>query len=124
MVALSALAAAVVGLMMPSVTGELVSAIAGHLSQAGQHGLASIGIKALHKPAIKLLRLFILQGLCTWFHISQVGILGERVAWRLRRLAYARILSQDMVWFDAQRAGEITARIMQDVAEFKASKCN
>jgi ABC-type multidrug transport system fused ATPase/permease subunit len=125
-VAASALAAAVVGLMAPGVTGELVNVIAGHLTTTGGGGggetsgtLAVMGLRALQTPALKLLRLFALQGLCTWLHISLVGLLGERVAWRLRRQAYASVLAQDMVWFDAQRAGEVSARVMQDVAEFK-----
>ncbi|RKP27600.1 P-loop containing nucleoside triphosphate hydrolase protein [Syncephalis pseudoplumigaleata] len=128
-VALSALAAAAVGLMAPAVTGELVNVIAGHLTSTagsgaatgGAHTLAVMGLRALKMPAIKLLRLFALQGLCTWMHISLVGLLGERVAWRLRRAAYASVLAQDMVWFDAHRAGEVAARVMQDVAEFKHS---
>ncbi|KAI8050944.1 hypothetical protein BDF22DRAFT_694104 [Syncephalis plumigaleata] len=128
-VALSALAAAAVGLISPGVTGELVNVIAGHLTttaasgtaQASGNTLAVIGLSALKAPALKLLQLFALQGLCTWLHISLVGLLGERVAWRLRKQAYASVLAQDMVWFDAQRSGEVAARVMQDVAEFKHS---
>ncbi|KAI9597755.1 P-loop containing nucleoside triphosphate hydrolase protein [Syncephalis fuscata] len=113
--------------MAPGVTGELVNVIAGHLTttsgavEGGAGTLAAIGLRALKVPAFKLLRLFALQGLCTWLHISLVGLLGERVAWRLRNQAYASVLAQDMVWFDAQRAGEVAARVMQDVAEFKHS---
>ncbi|KAL1917165.1 uncharacterized protein VTP21DRAFT_4821 [Calcarisporiella thermophila] len=114
-VTLSAVAAAVVNLKTPAVTGKLISVISKSLTGAG----AQLALAQLREPALRLLALFGAQGFLTFCHISLVSVLGENIARRLKRRVFTSIVCQDMAFFDRYKSGELVSRLTTDVNEFK-----
>lgn len=51
-----------------------------------------------------------IQGLFTFFYISMLGAVGERVAARLRKQLFSSIITQDVAFFDTHKTGEIVNR--------------
>jgi ABC-type multidrug transport system fused ATPase/permease subunit len=50
--------------------------------------------------------------------ISMFGIASERLTMRLRKMAFASILNQEIAWFDKQEnsTGSLCARLSSDAA--------
>ncbi|RUS21819.1 hypothetical protein BC937DRAFT_91379 [Endogone sp. FLAS-F59071] len=113
-VILTAVGAAMVNLSTPAVTGQLINIIAKSISTTG-----SLTLEELNGPALKLLGLFVTQGLLTFAHISLVSALGENIASRLRRELFTAILSQDIAFHDKYKSGELIGRLTTDISEFK-----
>ncbi|KAG0190262.1 ATP-binding cassette, sub-B (MDR TAP), member 8 [Apophysomyces sp. BC1034] len=112
---ITAVAAAIVHLQTPVITGELINILASSI----QTGVGSLAIQDLNGPALKLFGLLSAQGLLTFAHISLVAIFGENVAKRLRVQLFSAIVQQDMCFFDSHRSGELVSRLTADVSDFK-----
>ncbi|KAJ3379925.1 ATP-binding cassette, sub-B (MDR TAP), member 8, partial [Chytriomyces hyalinus] len=109
-------ATAAVNIVTPMVIGDLVSTIQ---LLAGSELVTQDQISAINGPALRLLALFITQGLLTCIDINLVTRLGERLSLRLKHDLYASLLAQDMAFFDNHMQGEVVGRLTQDISEFK-----
>ncbi|XP_067391829.1 mitochondrial potassium channel ATP-binding subunit isoform X2 [Emydura macquarii macquarii] len=61
------------------------------------------------------------QGLLTFSYIALLARVGERVAGSMRKALFSSLLRQDVVFFDANRTGQLVTRLTADVQEFKSS---
>ncbi|KIH64335.1 ABC transporter, ATP-binding protein [Ancylostoma duodenale] len=96
----SAVLAAVVNIQLPLYLGELIDKIVQLIKDQSR---GSVGDLAIIKPqAIKLVLCYTAQAVLTFFYISFLTVLGERMAADLRKTA------------------ELTSRLNVDVQEFKS----
>lgn len=92
----------------------------GHLITLVQSMLQSpLEPRIFNAAALKLLGLFLSQGILTAMDIALVSELGERIATSLRKELYAALLAQDMAFFDTHTQSDLLSRLNQDVADFK-----
>jgi ATP-binding cassette subfamily B protein len=66
------------------------------------------------RAALILLGMFLVQSVFTMLRSWLFTLAGERVVARLRTDLYESIITQDMVFFDASRTGELTNRLASD----------
>ncbi|KAI9206111.1 P-loop containing nucleoside triphosphate hydrolase protein [Polychytrium aggregatum] len=111
-------ATAMVNLYIPVVVGELVTVVQGLIASGGATGNA---LQVLNVPALKLLGLYVGNGLLTFVDITLVTKLGENLARSLRRELFGVLLYQDMAFFDGHMQGEVLSRLTEDVADFKST---
>lgn len=132
-------ASAAVNIVIPIHIGELVSSIQTILitpntspvgAAAASHGFSfwslingslssSLSLGALNGPALRLLTLFLIQGVLTFIDISLVSRLGENLNKKLKLQLYSSLLLQDIEFYDKRMQGELLGRLNQDVSEFK-----
>ncbi|KAI7864759.1 ABC transporter type 1, transmembrane domain-containing protein, partial [Spinellus fusiger] len=112
-IVLTAVAAAIVYLQTPVVTGQLINVLQSSFTTG------NLTIQALNAPALRLLALLAAQGFFTFAHITLVTRFGEKVAIRLRSDLFAAIVHQDISFFDSHRSGELVGRLTSDVSDFK-----
>ncbi|KAK0398330.1 hypothetical protein QR680_002536 [Steinernema hermaphroditum] len=113
----SAVLAAVVNIQLPITLGQLVNVIAGYIAKESAENLSLAELKPV---AFRLVGLYAVQALLTASYIAFLSVLGERMASDLRMQLFDRLLHQDMSFYDAQRTGELSARLNGDVQEFKS----
>jgi len=92
------------GLIFPRVIGGVVDA-----ALAPGQGLA-----ALDRVALGLVAVFLVQAAATALRFAIFTIAGERVVARLRGDLFARILAQDVAFFDEKKTGELVNRLASD----------
>ncbi|KAJ3199066.1 ATP-binding cassette, sub-B (MDR TAP), member 8, partial [Entophlyctis luteolus] len=116
-------ATAAVNLATPVAIGELVAVVQGLASHRNPSGMSVPDIVAneIAAPSLKLLGLFVAQGILTCIDINFVTVLGERIALRLKHDLYQALLRQDMAFFDSHLQGEVIGRLTQDISDFKHS---
>ncbi|XP_065442644.1 mitochondrial potassium channel ATP-binding subunit isoform X2 [Chrysemys picta bellii] len=113
---LLALGVALLNIRIPLLLGELVDVVARCTrGQAGHY------LRAVRRPALRLLLLYSLQGLLTFGYIVLLARVGERVAGSMRKSLFASLLRQDVAFFDANRTGQLVNRLTTDIQEFKSS---
>ncbi|XP_071852655.1 mitochondrial potassium channel ATP-binding subunit-like isoform X2 [Apostichopus japonicus] len=112
----SAIAVAFINVQVPVYLGDLVQVVS-HFSReyAGDY------IQEIKTPALKLVSAYSLQAIGTACYISLLGVVGERLATRMRISLFAALLKQDVTFFDTSRTGELVNRLSGDVQEFKRS---
>ncbi|EYC44351.1 hypothetical protein Y032_0464g1934 [Ancylostoma ceylanicum] len=114
----SAVLAAVVNIQLPIYLGELIDKIVQLIKDQSK---GAVGDLAIIKPqAIKLVFCYTAQAVLTFFYISFLTVLGERMAADLRVKLFDRLLVLDMAFFDSQKTAELTSRLNVDVQEFKS----
>uniref|UniRef100_A0A914UQN7 Mitochondrial potassium channel ATP-binding subunit n=1 Tax=Plectus sambesii TaxID=2011161 RepID=A0A914UQN7_9BILA len=113
---ISAVGVALLNIRLPILLGELVNVMADFVNNSGQLDTA-----ALTPVAVKLISCYGGQAILTFAYITFLSVLGERMATDLRQMLFSRLLHQDMAFYDAQRTGELSARLSNDVQEFKSS---
>ncbi|XP_028934144.1 mitochondrial potassium channel ATP-binding subunit isoform X1 [Ornithorhynchus anatinus] len=111
-----ALGAALLNVKIPLLLGRLVEVVARHVGDSPGSFLAEG-----RGPGLQLLVLYGLQGLLTCSYLVLLSRLGERVALDVRKELFASLLRQDIAFFDANRTGQLVARLTADVQEFKSS---
>uniref|UniRef100_A0A8C8SDY8 Mitochondrial potassium channel ATP-binding subunit n=1 Tax=Pelusios castaneus TaxID=367368 RepID=A0A8C8SDY8_9SAUR len=111
-----ALATALLNVRIPLLLGELVNVVA---RCAQEH--AGNYLRDVRQPALRLLLLYGLQGLLTFGYIALLAQVGERVAGSMRKALFTSLLRQDVMFFDANRTGQLVTRLTADVQEFKSS---
>lgn len=112
----SAIAVAFINVQIPVYLGDLVQVVS-HFTReySGDY------IKEIKTPAIKLVSAFGLQAVGTACYISLLGVIGERLATRMRTSLFGALLRQDIEFFDTRHTGELVSRLSGDVQEFKRS---
>jgi ABC transporter fused permease/ATP-binding protein len=68
----------------------------------------------LHGAALALLAAFAVQGVASGLRFALFTISGERVVARLRGDLFARVMEQDIAFFDERKTGELTSRLAAD----------
>ncbi|KAE9554688.1 hypothetical protein FO519_002098 [Halicephalobus sp. NKZ332] len=111
-----AILVAILNIKLPIMLGDLVNAIAGLLTNK-----SSTSFSQLNPIAGQLLLLYVGQAFFTFFYITCLSIMGERMAADLRIQLLRKLLHHDMSFFDEQRSGELSERIINDVQEWKSS---
>ncbi|XP_056646697.1 mitochondrial potassium channel ATP-binding subunit isoform X1 [Diorhabda sublineata] len=112
-----ALVVALLNIQIPQVLGGVVNV----LSKFNESKDTQLFIADMKKPAFKLIGMYIAQSASTFFYISMLSSLGEKMAYRMRADLFESIVKQDIAFFDQQRTGEIINRLTTDVQDFKSS---
>lgn len=112
-----ALAVAVLNIQIPLVMGGLINVLA---KFSNEHDSDQF-ISEMKLPAVKLIAMYLGQSFFTFFYISLLSNLGEKIAFKMKSDLFASILKQDIAFFDAQRTGEIITRLTSDIQDFKSS---
>ena len=76
-------------------------------------------MEKIKAAAVKLVGLYISQGVATCIYISLVSSVGEQMAARLRCELMKSLLLQDVAFFDKHKTGELMNRLSTDVQDFK-----
>ncbi|MEZ4465155.1 MAG: ABC transporter transmembrane domain-containing protein [bacterium] len=76
--------------------------------------LAGGGEASVHAWSGLLLVLFAVGAVATALRSWLFTVAGERIVMRLRQALYARLVHQDMAFFDTHRVGELTSRLTAD----------
>ncbi len=92
-------------LVFPGAIGKLIDAVT---STTGE------GAMLIDRAALILVGIFFVQALAVALRYSIFTIAGERVVTRLRSELFARLMAQDIAFFDETRTGELTNRLASD----------
>ncbi|CAJ1072453.1 ATP-binding cassette sub-family B member 8%2C mitochondrial [Xyrichtys novacula] len=111
-----AFGAAILNIHIPLMLGDLVNVVARFLRDQSRSY-----VQEIQGPALKLLGLYIFQGLLTSGYIILLSRVGERVAADMRKTLFASLLRQDVAFFDANKTGQLVNRLTADIQEFKSS---
>ena len=71
-------------------------------------------VAALDRAALWLLGIFVVQAIAVAMRSALFTIAGERVVARLRSALFARLMDQEIAFFDARKTGELTNRLASD----------
>ena len=100
------------GLVFPSVIGQLVDSAFGD---------ASGGAGTLNRIALFLFGIFAVQAVFDYFRTYFLALVGEGVVADLRTKLYTHLLGLPVKFFDNRKTGEITSRLTSDVAVVQAA---
>ncbi|XP_056646698.1 mitochondrial potassium channel ATP-binding subunit isoform X2 [Diorhabda sublineata] len=100
---------------------SILGGVVNVLSKFNESKDTQLFIADMKKPAFKLIGMYIAQSASTFFYISMLSSLGEKMAYRMRADLFESIVKQDIAFFDQQRTGEIINRLTTDVQDFKSS---
>lgn len=70
--------------------------------------------EAIDEAALVMLGLFFVQGIAVGFRYFVFTTTGERIVARLRTELYARVIGQEIGFFDERRTGELMSRLSAD----------
>ncbi|ETN69483.1 ABC transporter transmembrane region, partial [Necator americanus] len=115
---ISAILAAVVNIQLPIYLGELIDKIVIIIKDQSKGAVSDLGI--IKPEAVRLVLCYTAQAVLTFFYISFLTVLGERIAADLRITLFSRLLAMDMAFFDSQKTAELSNRLNVDVQEFKS----
>lgn len=107
---MAALGVAYINIIIPIGLGNLVNIIS-----------TREGHEYIPLCCLKLVGLYLAQGLGTFCYIALLSSAGERMAFRLRKEMYQNLIKQDMEFFDSIRTAELLECVFTDVQEFKSS---
>ncbi|CAH2004100.1 unnamed protein product [Acanthoscelides obtectus] len=112
-----ALVVAVLNIQIPQVMGGLINILAKFTESKD-----SLQFMNEIKPtAFKLIGMYIAQSVFTFFYITMLSNLGEKIAYCMKTDLFSSILDQDIAFFDKNRTGEIITRLTSDIQDFKSS---
>jgi ATP-binding cassette subfamily B protein len=94
----------VAGLVLPKAIGTIVDQSMG----------PGKSVAALDRAAVWLLGIFVVQAIAVAARSALFTIAGERVVTRLRSDLFARLMDQEIAFFDARKTGELTNRLASD----------
>ncbi|CAL8071572.1 unnamed protein product [Calicophoron daubneyi] len=111
---MGALTAAVMNIYIPIYLGDLVNVLSRCVGSREN-------MFALYTPTLKLCSAYLTQSASTFLYIGLLASIGERLAARLRASLFAKLIYQDMSYFDLHNAGKLIDSITADVQAFKSS---
>jgi ABC-type multidrug transport system fused ATPase/permease subunit len=103
-----------ISLVFPAAIGQVLDASLLVDAVAGGDGGARFGGPTV--VAGGLIALFAVQSALVVLRGALLSVSGERMAARLRKELFRAVLSQEVAWFDGQRAGDLTNRLSADAA--------
>lgn len=93
----------------PNAIGQIIDIL--------QNTVTPEGIGKIQSISLNMMGYFAAGTVATFVHSSVLEIVGQRVGARLRKQMFARIMSQEMSFFDQNRVGELANRLSTDVHE-------
>jgi hypothetical protein len=104
-----------ISLVFPAAIGQVLDAslLVDAVAAAGGGGARFGGPTVV---AGGLIALFAVQSALVVLRGALLSVSGERMAARLRKELFRAVLSQEVAWFDGQRAGDLTNRLSADAA--------
>ncbi|CAL4122991.1 unnamed protein product [Meganyctiphanes norvegica] len=115
----SALVVALCNIQIPISLGSIVNVVAQLAQETSNQGESFM--KEVANPALKLLKLYLVQAIFTFSYITFLTRMGERIAVDLRQELFASLLKQDISFYDQHKTGELVNRLTSDVQDFKSS---
>ncbi|XP_018018920.1 mitochondrial potassium channel ATP-binding subunit-like [Hyalella azteca] len=115
----TALVVALANVQIPLLLGDLVNVVAEHAGNTARD--AQQFWKDVTQPALKLVKIYIVQAGFTFGYITCLTLMGERLAVQLREELFRSLLQQDIAFYDQHRTGELVNRLTADVQDFKSS---
>eukprot|EP01104_Vermistella_antarctica_P011957 TRINITY_DN3387_c0_g1_i1.p1 TRINITY_DN3387_c0_g1~~TRINITY_DN3387_c0_g1_i1.p1 ORF type:complete len:740 (+),score=171.75 TRINITY_DN3387_c0_g1_i1:299-2518(+) len=104
-------------LVMPTMAGRIIDAIALHHSyKEGGHDL--------NVAVVTLFVFFAVGAVFTFIRVALFNIAGERIVKRLRNELFQRIVRQEVGFFDSNRTGELINRLSSDTQVIETSLTN
>jgi ATP-binding cassette subfamily B protein len=79
------------------------------------------GREVVDRMAMTLLVVFAVGGLFTALRVYMFTLAGERIVARLRGDVYARLVQQEVAFFDERRTGELTNRLASDTTVLQSA---
>ncbi|ORX44313.1 hypothetical protein BCR36DRAFT_415069 [Piromyces finnis] len=113
------LSAAGINVLTPIITGDLINVVQDVLKR--QEGFYSIDFAEFTAPTLKLLTLYLTQGILTFVDITLVAKLGENIASRLKLKLFNSYLLQEISFFDKNKYNDIITRLTNDINSFKST---
>jgi len=113
------LSAAGINVLTPIITGDLINVVQDVLKK--QEGFYSIDFSEFTAPTLKLLTLYVTQGILTFVDITLVAKLGENIASRLKLILFNSYLLQEISFFDKNKYNDIITRLTNDINSFKST---
>ncbi|KAK6044081.1 hypothetical protein COOONC_18414 [Cooperia oncophora] len=107
-----------VNIQLPIYLGELIDKMAQIIKDQSK-GMAT-DLNIIKPEAVKLVLCYTAQAVLTFCYITFLTVLGERMAADLRVKLFSRLLIMDMAFYDSQKTAELSARLNNDVQEFKS----
>ncbi len=101
----------VAGLVLPKAIGNIVDSAAG----------PGKSVAALDHAALALLGIAVVQAVAVAARSALFTIAGERVVARLRSDLFARLMDQEIAFFDARKTGELTNRLAADTTVLQST---
>lgn len=114
---IGALIVAILNIQIPLVVGNVINIV----SKYSRENDSTSFLHEIKLPGLKILGMYSLQSLSTFFYIYMLSNLGEKIAFDIRTDLFQTILKQDISFFDKHRTGEIVNRLTSDVQDFKSS---
>lgn len=96
---------------MPALVGNMVGGVLGGGGAAGDDASK---IRSLNQAVLDLAIIFIVGGFFSFVRGYLFTLAGERVVARLRRRLFARLVQQDIGFFDSNQTGELMNRLSSD----------
>lgn len=91
-------------LMFPAAIGRIIDIIANPASSA----------LSLNSITLALAAIFAIGGLSSFIRINLMTIASERIVANLRKTVFAKIMKQDISFFDMRKTGELVNRLSSD----------
>ncbi|OUM59041.1 hypothetical protein PIROE2DRAFT_64032, partial [Piromyces sp. E2] len=113
------LSAAGINVLTPIITGDLINVVQDVLKR--QEGFYPFDFSEFTAPTLKLLTLYITQGILTFVDITLVAKLGENIASRLKIKLFNSYLLQEISFFDRNKYNDIITRLTNDINSFKST---
>jgi len=98
------------GLLYPKVAGTIIDA-----------AVAGGDRSPIDRAALELVAIAVVQSVAVSLRYVHFSIAGESVVTALREKLYARVLEQDIAFFDERRTGDLTNRLASDTAVLQSA---
>eukprot|EP00741_Cyanophora_paradoxa_P000361 tig00000403_g352.t1 len=102
------------GIAMPRITGQILDAVSNH---------AANGLGPLQSAGTAMLGVSLVGVLSYSTRELSLGLASERIAARFRKSIFNALLAKETLFFDRNRAGELTNRLSADVMVVTNSMC-
>lgn len=109
-----AIAALVVTSMLDLIFPAVIAVVVNVVLEAGS-------MELLTRITLSLVLIFMLSGVFRFIQSYQLGYVGERVVYDLRRQLYGHLLNLSMGFFAQRRVGELVSRLSNDVTTLRAT---
>jgi ATP-binding cassette subfamily B protein len=83
--------------------------------------LGSEGLRLINYYALGLIGVFLVQAVATSLRYVLFSTAGERVVASLREDLFARLVDQEIAFFDERRTGELTSRLASDTSVIQSA---
>jgi ABC-type multidrug transport system fused ATPase/permease subunit len=97
---------AILNIQIPQDLGNMINSVYNMLKSDS----AEYDFSSMYKPALDLIKLYILQSTFTFSYIYLLGVMGENMAADLKTNMFSKLIRQDISFYDNSRTGELIDR--------------